>query len=202
MLILIGASASGKSNIAKLLIKDYHFEKVITTTTRQKRPGEINHIDYHFTTKKRFLKKKKKGGFLETVTYDNEYYGTPKDEAGLNKVLFVDPDGANSIYYHHIEHVVFFYLSAREETRKERMLDRGDTLIQIIDRLEKDAAHFKKDNLVHIDYIVDTSDESLEELTYKIAMLYHNHVHNDNQMSIYDVFRNDDRDKIKQSEDD
>jgi adenylate kinase family enzyme len=31
MLILIGASASGKTEIAKILIKDFSFQKMVTT---------------------------------------------------------------------------------------------------------------------------------------------------------------------------
>lgn len=199
MLVLVGASASGKSNIAKKLIHDFQFKKVVTTTTRPKRKGEINHVDYHFMTDKKFLKKKDQGGFLETVQYNNAYYGTPKDEAGLDKVLIVEPEGANKIYYHHIEHVVFFYLEAPEPIRMDRMLERGDTLINIIDRLEKDALHFQKNNLVHIDYIVDTSEGDLDAVTNKIANLYFRHVYNYNQMSIFDVFRNDDRDQNKKN---
>ena len=197
MLVLVGASASGKSNIAKDLIKRFKFKKVVTTTTRKKRHGEENHVDYHFTSEKRFLKKMEKGEFLESVVYNDSYYGTPKDEAGIDKVLIVEPEGANKIYYHQMENVVFFYLDAPEKIRMDRMLERGDTLINIIDRLEKDEKHFRKNNLVHIDYIIDTSKETTEELTNKVAELYFNHVFNYNQMSLFDVFRNDDREDKK-----
>ena len=35
MLILVGPSASGKTEIANILINDYHMKKVVTYTTRQ-----------------------------------------------------------------------------------------------------------------------------------------------------------------------
>ena len=180
MLIFIGASASGKSDIAKILINEYRFKKMVTTTTRKKRANEVQHVDYHFTTINRFKKKQ-----------DNNYYGTPKKGADLNKVLIVDPDGANSIYDHHINNVVFFYLETDEEVRKKRMLERGDNLIEVIDRLEKDEKHFMRSNLKHIDYVINTNEGTQEEIALQIATLYDNHINNDNQMSIFDVFRED-----------
>ena len=48
MVILVGASASGKSVVAKDMIKRYGFSKVVTYTTRSIRVGEVNNIDYHF----------------------------------------------------------------------------------------------------------------------------------------------------------
>ena len=55
MIILVGASASGKTEIAKILYKK-GYKKCVTTTTRQIRPSEVNGIDYHFITKEDFNK--------------------------------------------------------------------------------------------------------------------------------------------------
>ena len=43
---------------AKILINDFSFQKMVTTTTRKKRKNEVNHIDYHFVTEKKFIKNK------------------------------------------------------------------------------------------------------------------------------------------------
>ena len=64
MIILVGASASGKTEVAKYLIKNYGFEKVVTFTTRVKRPSEIDKIDYNFVTKDQFLKLKDENFFV------------------------------------------------------------------------------------------------------------------------------------------
>ena len=56
MIVLVGASASGKTEIAKLIIKNHGFEKMVTTTTRPMRVGEVKDVDYHFLTKEEFLK--------------------------------------------------------------------------------------------------------------------------------------------------
>lgn len=199
MLILVGASASGKTDIAKLLIHDYGFQKMVTTTTRRPRKSEIKGVDYNFTSKKVFENRIKKNTFLEYVQYNNQYYGTPTKGATKDKVLIVDPIGANSIYKKELPDIVIILLETDEEIRKERMLERGDTLIEIIDRLEKDKEHFDKKNLSHVDFIVNTSEGTQLELTEKINDLYHHQVDQENQLSIFDVFRSDEKQKEEEN---
>ncbi len=129
------------------------------------------------------------------MSYNENYYGTPKKGATLDKVLIVEPEGANSIYAHEIKDTVIILLETKEDTRKDRMLERGDNLIEVIDRLEKDTVHFKKENLRHIDFIVNTTEGTQEELALKIYDLYKHVVDQENQMSIFDVFRTDDKEK-------
>ena len=176
MLILIGASASGKTEIAKILIHDFGFQKMVTTTTRRKRKGEVNHVDYHFVTEGKFIKMKEQNKFLETVQYNNNYYGTPKEGATIDKVLIVEPEGANEIYKQGIEDAVFILLETDEETRKDRMLSRGDNLIQVLDRLHRDDEYFDEKNLVHIDYKMNTSTLNQYDLASVINDLYQKHL--------------------------
>lgn len=193
MLVLVGASASGKTDIAKILIRDYGFNKMVTTTSRRPRKGETSGVDYHFISRKVFENRIQKDKFLEHVEYNGHYYGTPKKGATKDKVLIVDPEGANSIYDKEIPDTVIILLETDEEIRKVRMLERGDTLIQIIDRLEKDNQHFHKTKLRHIDFIVNTNEGTQEELAEKINDLYHHIVDQENQLSIFDVLRDDEK---------
>ena len=75
------------------------------------------------------------------------------------------------------------------------MLERGDNLIQVIDRLEKDKLHFNKKNLKHIDFIVNTTEGTQNDLALKIYDLYKHIVDQENQMSIFDVFRIDEKEQ-------
>ncbi len=195
MLVLVGASASGKTEISKILIEQYGYKKMITTTSRKPRKGEVNKVDYNFISQKVFENRIKKNRFLEYVSYNDNYYGTPKKGATKEKVLIVEPEGANNIYNHEIKDTVIILLETEEETRKLRMMERGDNLIEIIDRLEKDKGHFDKKHLKHIDFIVNTTEGTQEELAEKIHELYHHQVDQENQMSIFDVFRNDEKAK-------
>ena len=76
MIILVGPSASGKTQIGYSLKKIYGLEKVVTYTTRRMRSGEVDGIDYHFITKDEFLRLEKENFFFEYVCYNEIYYGT------------------------------------------------------------------------------------------------------------------------------
>ena len=54
MIVLTGASASGKTEVAKLLFIKYDIKKVITHTTRPIRLGEKRGVDYHFVDVEKF----------------------------------------------------------------------------------------------------------------------------------------------------
>jgi len=176
MLVLIGASASGKTEIAKILINVYKFSKLVTYTTREIRENEINGIDYHFITEDEFHKKDSNDEFLETAVYNNTQYGSPIEGADTFKVIIVDPKGANSIYKKKIPNAVFIYLETDELIRRIRMLNRGDKLINVESRFKEDKKHFRKSRFKHLDYIVNTSKHSLEELADKINALYKSHI--------------------------
>ena len=176
MLVLIGASASGKTEIAKILIAKYRFKKMVTYTTRDIRDGEVDGLDYHFVSLEDFEKKKEKNEFLETAIYHNTCYGSPKSGADFYKVIIVEPKGANSIYKKKIPNTVFIYLETDELIRRVRMLNRGDSLGDVETRFKEDRKHFKKSKFKHLDYIINTSKNTLEELAEQINDKYLSHL--------------------------
>ncbi len=172
MLVMIGASASGKTEIAKILINKYGFSKLVTYTTREMREGEVNGVDYHFISIDEFEKKKKRREFLETAQYHNTYYGSPKKGADEKKVIIVEPKGANSIFRKNIPKTIFIYLETDQLIRRVRMLNRGDKLEDVETRFKEDKKHFRKSRFKHLDHIVNTSSHTLEELADNIYNLY------------------------------
>jgi len=172
MLVFIGASASGKTEIVKILIRDYGFNKIITHTTREKRKNEIDGIDYHFLSLTEFLSRKDENYFIETEKYDGNYYGTAFKDTGINNVLIVDPNGANSIYEKGIKNAVYIYLETSESVRESRMEFRGDALLDIHQRVINDRNHFSIKSINHIDHIIITDSYSLEELADMINKIY------------------------------
>ncbi len=176
MLVLIGASASGKTEIAKILIAKYKFKKLVTYTTRKIREGEIDGTDYHYISIKEFIEKKTNNDFLETTIYHNTHYGSPKNGADFYKVIIVEPKGANSIYKKRIPNTVFIYLETDELIRRVRMLNRGDSLLDVETRFKEDRKHFRKSKFKHLDYIVNTNEKSLEELAEIVNNKYLTHL--------------------------
>ena len=180
MLVMIGASASGKTEIAKILIKKYGFSKLVTYTTREMREGEVNGVDYHFVSIEEFETKKKNKEFLETAQYHNTYYGSPAKGADEKKVIIVEPKGANSIFRKKIPKTIFIYLETDQLIRRVRMLNRGDKLEDVETRFKEDKKHFRKSRFKHLDHIVNTSSHTLEELAEKIYKLYTDDIKNQN----------------------
>ena len=90
MLILVGPSASGKTEIANILINDYHMKKVVTYTTRPMRVNEVAGVSYNFVTMDEFLKMKENDEFVETTFYNNNYYGTRKKDVSSEKIVVLD----------------------------------------------------------------------------------------------------------------
>ncbi len=173
MIVLAGASASGKTEVAKLLAKKYGITKVITTTTREKRHGEEDGRDYFFITKERFEEKIHEGDFVEYTLYNGNLYGSTKDQIADNKCVVIDPAGLRSYIALNNPGIVTFFLEADEKTRKQRMIDRGDDLDKVESRIKHDRIAFKKKNIAKVDYIIDSSiNRTIEVVTDEIYRIY------------------------------
>ncbi|PIT90730.1 MAG: guanylate kinase [Candidatus Komeilibacteria bacterium CG10_big_fil_rev_8_21_14_0_10_41_13] len=104
LFLITGASAVGKSTIAKaVLVKAKNLKKSITYTTREKRKGEKNHLHYHFITESEFKNKIKKKEFFEYANNYGSWYGTDRQDIqmalkkGQNVLIVIDIKGALAI---------------------------------------------------------------------------------------------------------
>lgn len=172
MIVLAGASASGKTEVAKLLAKKYGIVKIITTTTRDMRVGEVDKRDYFFITKDEFERKIQAGDFVEYTFYNGNLYGSTKDQIADNKCVVIDPAGLRSYIALNNPTIMTFFLEADEETRRKRMLERGDGEEKVNSRIAHDRELFKKENIVKVDYVIDSNSQSIEEVTDLIYNYY------------------------------
>lgn len=173
MIILIGPSASGKTEIVKYLVKHFNYSKFITTTTREKRINEINGVDYNFISLDDFLLKIKNNEFIEYVKYNSNYYGTLKRNISLTTCLIIEPSGLKAFKELKDPSIVSFYLETSKEIRKQRMIERKDKIEDINIRLKNDDEIFNVNNIKqYIDYYIDSNFSSIEQLATKIDKLY------------------------------
>ncbi len=171
MLILVGPSASGKTEIANILISNYQMKKVVTYTTRPIRINEVAGISYHFVTIDEFLEMKKNDEFVETTFYNNNYYGTRKKDISSEKIVVLDLNGLKSFQEKMPDAIFSVYLDTAEETRILRMALRGDSREQIEKRIVNDRHFFDKEKTT-VDYIVKNENTSLEKLADTIYEIY------------------------------
>jgi guanylate kinase len=172
MIVLVGASASGKTEIAKHLYKDYGYQKCITTTTRLPRIGEFDGVDYHFIDRNTFNEIKAKDLFLEVVSYQDNLYGTQKKDINLNGVVIVEPDGANSIVEKIGPEAYVVFVESSEEVRRARMIERKDQLEKILKRLESDRIIFNSNQFTRINLRIKNEKDNLDDLALKIHKNY------------------------------
>ncbi|XP_055045578.2 membrane-associated guanylate kinase, WW and PDZ domain-containing protein 2a isoform X8 [Misgurnus anguillicaudatus] len=69
------------------IIRDNLYLRTVPCTTRQPKEGEVPGVDYNFVTITRFVELEKSGALLESGTYEDNYYGTPKPLAEPGPLL-------------------------------------------------------------------------------------------------------------------
>lgn len=178
MLILMGPSASGKTEIAKILDSEYNLKKVVTHTTRAKRNNEIPDIDYHFVAHDDFILMYNNNEFVETTVYNNNYYGTSKKEIGDDKCIVLDPNGAMNFKRLNIDNLYIVYLQCDQNIRIARMQSRGDSDKNIESRIKSDVLSFNDNAKTIADHIIDSSSSNPHELAQIIYNLYKNFLNN------------------------
>jgi len=83
MAIIAGPTASGKDSVVNGLCNNYPWvRKIISYTTRQQRPKDIDGTDYHFISKQEFERRKKEFVFITKREMRGEtvFYGMAKDD--------------------------------------------------------------------------------------------------------------------------
>jgi guanylate kinase len=104
LLILAGPAGSGKSTLCDRLVAEVPgVSRVVTTTTRTPRTGEVDGVHYHFLTPEQFDAKVTAGAFLEWAwVHGRKRYGTLASSVldpmaqGRSLVLSVDVQGVES----------------------------------------------------------------------------------------------------------
>ena len=172
MLILVGPSASGKTEVVKKLISEHNMKKLVTYTSRSMRAGEVNHIDYHFLDRSEFEKRISEGFFLEYVEYNGNYYGTSYEGLDPDKVVILEPSGLK----HYIKEakglIKICYITCDKEIRKQIMIKRGDDPESIKKRLINDDIIFNNELNELADWVIIDKDYSLDELTLEVYNVY------------------------------
>lgn len=172
MIVLTGASASGKTVTALDLQKRHGLVKAITTTTREKRVGETDGVEYFFITKEEFQKRLAENKFVEHSIYNGNYYGCGVDQISDNKIVVLDPNGLHSFLKLKDKNIVSFLLIADESTRKARMESRGDKEVNIQQRIKNDVNDFSLEKIGKVDFVINTENYTIEEVSDLIFKLY------------------------------
>ena len=176
MLILVGPSASGKTQIVKILREKYGLNKMVTYTTRSMRPGEVEGIDYFFLTKDEFEKRINENFFIEYVVYNGNYYGTSISQVSSDKVVILEPNGLKHYINKIRNDVKVAFLRCSKDIVRIRMQERGDQKEVIEKRLLLDGEVFSKEVMNLADWVIDTSASNIYDNAMEIYLLYKDYI--------------------------
>ena len=179
VIVLLGASGSGKSTIENELATHHGFAKIVSYTTRNPRDGEENGKDYWFTDNNTFNEILSRGLFAEYDEYSqNRLYGTLKsDYVEGNKVVVLTPNGLRQLKKNcPNEDILTVLVEASLGTRVKRYIDRCginkfnfDDKNEIFARVERDFGMFcgvenEVDLVIHNDDGANIKDLVMEIL--------------------------------------
>jgi guanylate kinase len=162
--------------IARLAEKGLPFRRVLTVTTRPRRPGERDGVDYWFLKDEQYDRLLASGGLLEHADVYGLRYGVPKAPVrealarGEDVVLRVDVQGAATLRRLLPEAVLVFLAPASLEELEERLRRRHTEDEAIIRRrLETARREMEQQGLFH--YVVVNADGHLEEAAEHLASI-------------------------------
>ena len=127
IIVLLGASGSGKSTIENELATHHGYKKIISYTTRNPRDGEENGKDYYFIDNDTFEEVLNRDLFAEHDEYSqNRLYGTLKsDYVDGDKVVVLTPNGLRQLKRScPSENILTVLVEASLGTRIKRYIDR------------------------------------------------------------------------------
>lgn len=169
VIVISGPSGVGKDAVIKRLQEirgEIHF--VVTATTRPRRPGEVDGVDYYFVSKPEFLDLIARNELIEHALVYGDYKGVPKKQvreyisAGYDVLLRVDIQGAATIRKLLGQDAVFIFLVAESERALvERLVERKT---ESIDKLLIRVATAREEvkHITEFDYVVVNADGQLE----------------------------------------
>ncbi len=171
MLVLSSPSGAGKTSIARRLLElEPELVLSVSVTTRPKRPGELDGVDYHFIDRATFDAMVAAGELLEHAEVYDHGYGTPraaveKALAGGRDVLFdIDWQGAQQLREAAGEDMVGIFILPPSVAELERRLrrraqDPEEVVRKRLARVAADVTHWAEYDYVLINCDLDRSVE-------------------------------------------
>ncbi|MBE6423765.1 guanylate kinase [Succinivibrio dextrinosolvens] len=165
--IVSAPSGAGKSSLIDSILKRFNLDDSlrlsVSHTTRQPRPGEVDHVSYHFVSNEEFEALIARGAFYEYAHVFDHYYGTSKEivEQWLNEgkdvLLDIDWQGARQIREQTPDAKGIFIIPPSLEELHRRLVSRATDAPEVIEkRMNKaigEISHYDE-----YDYVIINDD--------------------------------------------
>ena len=183
IIVLLGASATGKDTVAKHISVKYNIPMAISYTTRPMRSNETQGVEYYFISDGEMHEKFKNGEVIERTSYyiqseDVSYtYANVvgEFEKGDYVLTILNPHGLyqfNKSQYK--DNLVSIMLNCDDRVRLVRSLNRDENVNvnEVLDRFRRDELDFIE-RRPKTDYEIDTN-KPLEEVFNNIDKVIEN----------------------------
>lgn len=174
-LVLVSApSGGGKNAIIRALLETFpRSTQLVTTTTREKRPGEQEGVDYYYISKKEFQDKLKEDAFVEYNEYADNLYGTQwkhlEEALETHPVVFSQAEvhGKASLDRLQVPHISIFLVPENLDILRDRIEQRGGTSDASL-RARLETAKEEIDRAIEYDFAPMNKDGRMEETIQQI----------------------------------
>ena len=183
LIIISGPSGVGKDTIIDALRRRER-EKgegnrrhyVVTVTTRERRPGEVDGVDYHFVSRDEFLRMRDARGLLEANEVHGNWYGSPRDQVraalavGKDVILKIDVQGAQIVKEQVTQAFLIFVVPPSMEALFQRLRARATETADELELRQRNAA-LELARQRDYDRVVTNETGQVEETAAKIERI-------------------------------
>lgn len=173
LVVISAPSGAGKTTLSSMLLNEFpQLKRSVSTTTRTKRPNEIEGTHYHFVDEQSFQDKITRNDFAEWALVHGKRYGTTRAtiEALLNEnknpVFDIDVQGAMNLKALYGDRVLLIFIHPPSmEALKERLVQRkGDSAESIENRLNNAYSEIKWSQKYDYQITNDNLERAFQEL--------------------------------------
>lgn len=134
LVTLTAPTCAGKSYLLEALVSQLGFQRIVSTTDRAPRVGEIQGVHYDFISTYESLAYEKEGKFAELITFNGTRYGVTHEEMAAKMVtgtappmVILEPNGVK-IYREYCKskgwNMFTIFVDTDEMIRVQRLADR------------------------------------------------------------------------------
>ena len=175
MVILSSPSGVGKTTLTKKIQQKYPSFKIsVSHTTRPPRSNEVNGVDYHFISMKKFKDLIKQKKFYEYAEIFENYYGTLKENVDKtiidNNIIFdIDWQGTKQLSkFKNLNLIKIYLLTDSKKELKNRLIKRDQNSEEEIKKrfsaFDEDIKHWNDYDYIVINKNLDVCFKQIEKI--------------------------------------